>query len=83
MAQTVEDHNGVDGVIKEQEVVKWVMVRASMLKEGGEMPVVVRGEEGIGEEWVPSGVTVGSVVGFMLGCVTSGEWDGKTPVLCN
>ncbi|KAK5942342.1 hypothetical protein PMZ80_004905 [Knufia obscura] len=83
MAQTVEDHNGVDGVIRGQKEVKWVMVRPSMLKEGGSVPIKVRGEEGVGEGWMPSGVTVGSVVEFMMGCVGSGEWDGRTPVVCN
>ena len=83
MLQTVEDHNGVDGVVRTQQEVKWTMVRPSMLKEGASLPITVRDEAGHGEGWMPSNVTIGSVVKFMLDNVMSGEWEGKTPVICN
>jgi len=83
MLQTVEDHNGVDAVVRAQREVKWVMVRPSMLKEGEKMPVKVRDEDGTGEGWLPSNVTIASVVDFMLEVVVSKEWDGKAPVICN
>lgn len=83
MLQTVEDHNGVDAVVRAQREVKWVMVRPSMLKEGQKMPVKVHGEDGTGEGWMPSSITIPSVVEFMLDTVASREWDGKTPVICN
>lgn len=83
MLQTLEDHNGVIDVVEAQKEMKWVMVRPSMLKEGEALPVKVRGEEGIGEGWMPSSITRGSVVGFMLDCTISGQWDGMMPVICN
>lgn len=83
MLQTVEDHDGVDGTVRAQKQVQWVMVRPSMLKEGEAMPIQVRDEQGTGEGWIPSNITMSTVVQFMLGCVSSEEWDGKTPVICN
>lgn len=83
MDQTIEDHNAVDQLVKGQGEIKWVMVRPSMLKEGEKKDVVVREDDGRGEGWMPSSTTTGTVVDFLLGCVTSAEWDGKTPVIVN
>lgn len=83
MDQTIEDHNAVDEIVKDQSEVNWVMVRPSMLKEGEKKDVVVREDDGRGEGWMPSSTTIGTVVDFLLGCVTSAEWDGKTPVIVN
>lgn len=83
MLQTVEDHNGVDRVIRSQSQVKWVMVRPSMFKTGGPKPVIVREENGAGEGWMPSSTTTGSVVDFLLSCVGNNDWDWKAPVIAN
>lgn len=83
MDRTVEDHNAVDELVRGQDEVRWVMVRPSMLKEGEKKEVIVRNDEGKGEGWMPSSTTIGTVVDFLLGCVTSAEWDGKTPVIVN
>lgn len=83
MDRTVEDHDAVDRLVRGQDEVNWVMVRPSMLKEGARKEVVVRNDEGSGEGWLPSSVTIGTVVEFLLGCVDSDEWDGRTPVIVN
>lgn len=83
MMQTVEDHNGVDVVIRNQNEVKWIMVRPSMLKDGLAAPVKVREENGKGEGWIPSSITTSSVVEFIFGCVVKSEWDGKAAVITN
>lgn len=83
MDRTIEDHNAVDQLVKGQDEVKWVMVRPSMLKDGEKKEVVVRDDEGRGEGWMPSSTTTGTVVDFLLRCVSSADWDGKTPVIVN
>lgn len=83
MSQTIEDHDALDSVVRGQNQVKWVMVRPAMLKEGEAAEVTVRGDEGRGEGWLPSSVTMGSVVEFLLRAVESDEWDERTPVICN
>lgn len=83
MDQTIEDHTAIDKVMKAQRDVKYVLVRASMLKDADALPVVVKGEDGKGEGWMPSSVTTGSVVNFMLDMTVSNEWDWKTPVIAN
>ena len=56
---------------------------STMLKEGEAAEVTVRDNEGHGEGWMPSSVTVGTVVEFILRTVESAKWDGRTPVITN
>lgn len=83
MDQTIEDHTALDEVAKAQQDVPYVLVRASMLKDAEALPVTVRGEDGKGEGWMPSSVTTGTVVNFILDTTVSSEWDWKTPVITN
>lgn len=83
MLQTLDDHNAIDELVRQQRDVKWVMVRPSMLKEGGKKDTVVRPDNGRGEGWLPSSTTYGTVVDFLLRCTVSDEWDMKAPVIVN
>lgn len=83
MLQTVEDHNGVNAVIRGQNDVKWTMVKPAMLKEGPAMLVKIRDEAGKGEGWLPSSITIGTVVEFIVKCLTSDEYVNKAPVITN
>lgn len=81
MDQTIEDHNAVDKLVRSQDDVNWVMIRPSMLKEGEKKDVIVREDDGRGEGWMPSSTTTGTVVDFLLRCVASAEFDGRTPII--
>lgn len=84
MWQTIEDHNGLDTLVRGQNQIGWVMIRPSMLKEGPSKPIKILGENGEGDSWFfPSGITVSSVVTFMLDACVDTNWDGKTPVVVN
>ena len=83
MAQTVEDHDALDALVRGQSEVPWVMVRPAMLKDGEAKAAIIREDDGRGEGWMPSSVTTGTVVAFMLGTVVSDSFFGKTPVICN
>lgn len=83
MLQTVDDHTAIDRLVRGQSDVNWVMVRPSMLKEGDKKPVVIRDDNGSGEGFMPSSTTSGTVVDFLLGCVTSKQWDLRSPVIVN
>lgn len=83
MAQTVDDHNSVDAIVRSQTEAPWVMVRPAMLKEGTKKDLVVRGDDGKGEGWMPSSVMIRNVVDFLLQCVVSQEWNGRAPVIVN
>ncbi|CAD0083757.1 unnamed protein product [Aureobasidium vineae] len=81
MKQTLDDHNAVDGVIKNSGLV-FVMPRPAMLKGEVALPVKILGDTGEKAGFMPS-VSAQSVAKFMLDAISSEEWDGRTPVLSN
>lgn len=87
MKQTVDDHDAMDAVVRGQDVVNWVMVRPTMLKEGERQEIRVFGEDGHATGWwdnlVPSGITMASVAGFLVDVVVDDKWDRRTPVIVN
>ena len=79
MAQTLEDHNLVDRIVKDSEV-SFVLVRPTMLKGDMEAPVQDLGDKGEGAKFMPS-ISPISVANFLLDAVTTDMWDGRTPVI--
>lgn len=81
MDVTVEDHNLVDRVVKASGL-RFVMVRAAMLKGEEALPIKDLGDEGERAGMMPS-VSRKSVAGVLVDAVEQSKWDGRTPVIAN
>jgi putative NADH-flavin reductase len=79
MAQTLEDHNLVDKVVKESNL-NFVLVRATMLKDGATGPIRRLGDGGEQAPFTPS-ISPDAVARFLLDAVESDQWDKRTPVI--
>lgn len=78
-----KDHKKVEEVVRSDETVEgleWTLVRAVMLSDGEEREVRIFGEEGKGVGSLPS-ISRKSVASFLVMCLESAEWNGKTPVI--
>ncbi|KAK4943928.1 hypothetical protein LTR10_016644 [Elasticomyces elasticus] len=82
MAQTLEDQNLVDGTVRANGSVPFVLVRPAMLTFGDAAPIKVHGGEGKGAGFMPS-VSAKSVARFMVEAAANGEFDNKTVVVTN
>ncbi|KUJ08966.1 NAD(P)-binding protein [Mollisia scopiformis] len=81
----MEDHAGVERVLRRAEGVQWTLVRAAMLgdDEGFEGGVRVLGEKGEGAGLMEK-VGRGRVAAFIVEkCLEGGEWVGRTPVIAD
>ena len=81
MAQTLEDHNLVDEIVKASGI-DFVLVRPAMLKDGKGGPIQHIGDAGEEAAFMPA-ISSEVVAGFLLGAVTGSEWDRRTPVICS
>ena len=79
MAQTVEDHDLVDKLVKESGL-NFVLVRPAMLKDGGDGPVKDLGDRGEKASFMPS-ISSKAVVSVLLEAAEMPNWDRRTPVL--
>lgn len=74
-----KDHEKVEGVLR-QSGLDWTAVKPAMLSDGEKKEVRVWGEQGKGIGMLPK-VSRKSVAGFLVECMESDEWVGKTPVI--
>lgn len=81
MAQTLEDHNLVDRIVKDSGL-NSVLARPTMLKGDTEAPVRDLGDKGEGAPFMPS-ISPIAVANFLLDAVTTDKWDGRTPVIAS
>jgi len=81
MAQTLEDQNLVDEIVKNSGLT-FVLARPAMLKGDLPLPIKQYGDEGEGCGFMPS-ISAKSVAIFLLDAAEQEHWDGKTPVLSN
>ena len=79
MAQTLEDHNLVDQIVKDSGL-NFVLARPTMLKGETEASVQDLGDKGEGAPFMPS-ISPITVANFLLDAVITSEWDGRTPVI--
>lgn len=79
MAQTIEDGNAVDKLVKESGM-DFVLVRSAMLMGDKVTPVRELGDEGEKAGFMPS-ISPNTVSGFLLDVVESNQWDRRTPVI--
>ena len=79
MAQTLEDHNLVDKIVKDSGL-KYAMPRPTMLKEREAAPVQEMGDHGEQVPFMPS-ISTKTVAKFLVDAVESDRWDGRTPVI--
>lgn len=79
MAQTIEDGNAVDKLVKESNL-NFVLVRSAMLMGDKVTPVRELGDEGEKAGFMPS-ISPNTVSGFLLDVVESNQWDRRTPVI--
>lgn len=82
MLQTLEDHNMVDDVVKKQEVLTYVLIRAAMLTTGEAHPTKEYGSSGEGINFWPS-VSMESVAAFLIDACTNDKLNNSTPVIAN
>ncbi len=79
MAQTLEDHNMVDRIVKESELT-FVLARPTMLKGDTKGSVKDLGDKGEGTTIMPS-IAPMTVANFLLNAVATEQWNGRTPVI--
>jgi NAD(P)H-binding len=79
MAQTLEDHNLVDNIVKESGL-KFVLARTTMLKGDNISPIQDLGDKGENVTFMPS-ISSNAVAEFLLDTVEDDRWDGRTPVI--
>ena len=79
MAQTMEDHNLVDKLVKDSGI-NFVLARPTMLKGELESDIRDLGDEGEGAGFMPS-ISSNMVANFLLDAVATERWDRRTPVI--
>ena len=79
MAQTYEDHDIVDKLVKDSGLT-FVLPRATLLKGDGESQVKYLGDEGENAPFMPS-ISSRTVAKFLVDAVATDQWDGRTPVI--
>jgi predicted RNA-binding protein with TRAM domain len=84
MAYAFDDHNALEGIVRESSRVEWTLVRPVMMDDGNEAEVTVFGDQGEGLGYIPK-VSRASVAGFVVRVAESkmGEWSGRTLVIAN
>lgn len=86
-AKQFNDHNMVDKELREAAAsdsqLVYTMVRPSMLKGEGVMPIKVLGEDGAGGSFMPK-CSRETVARFIIDdCAEQQKYDKMTPVICN
>ena len=79
MAQTIEDGNAVDELVKGSGL-DFVLARSAMLMGDKVTPIRELGDEGEKAGFMPS-ISPNTVSGFLLDAVESTQWNGTTPVI--
>jgi putative NADH-flavin reductase len=79
MAQTLEDHNLVNEVVKKSGLA-YVLARPAMLKGEFLQQYKDLGDDGRTASFMPS-ISAVTVASFLLDTVNTEEWDGRTPVI--
>ena len=81
MSIQFDDHAAVERETKASGMC-CVFVRPVMLKGEASLPVKVLGDTGK-QAGLMSSISRASVARFLVDAAESGEWDGRTPVVCN
>lgn len=79
MAQTVEDHDAVDKIVRDGGIA-FVLVRPVILKGEDVTEVKDLGDHGEKAPFMPF-ISPNMVAGFLVDAVEKHTWDGRTPVL--
>lgn len=79
MAQTLEDHDMVDKIVR-QSGVNFVLARPTVLKGEEVTELKELGDHGEKAPFMPS-ISPNTVAGFLVDVIEKDTWDGRTPVL--